>query len=248
MRAIHTMADAFETAAIVSPRQRLHEDVVDPFRASPNGQRDGNTASISLAAVKADAELQALIRSANQNLGALGYTEHGFRHVGLVATIARNVLRSIGFDARQQELAAISGHLHDIGNVVNRHGHARTGALLAHSILQRFGANPDDTALVMGAIGSHEDDGPVGDAVHAVSAALILADTADVHRSRVRNPDPASFDRHDRVSFAATSSKLFVAPESEYDHPRSRNRHRAGSCNALLRGILTPHAYVTPRC
>lgn len=185
----------------------------DPFAATPNGKVEPATASVTLAQVKADPEVQALVRAANGNLGTLGYTEHGFRHVGLVANIARNVLKRMGFDDRHQELAAVSGYLHDIGNVVNRHGHARTGALLAHSILTRLGADPNDTAIVMGAIGSHEDEGHVGEPVHAVSAALILADKADVHRSRVRNPDPTNFDQHDRVNYAATSSRLLVDPE-----------------------------------
>jgi metal-dependent HD superfamily phosphatase/phosphodiesterase len=165
--------------------------------------------------VKADPEVQALIRNANRNLGAIGYTEHGFRHVGLVANIARNVLKRAGFDPRQQELAAIAAYLHDIGNVVSRSGHAQSSAVLAHSILSRLGASPEDVAIVMGAIGSHEDSEHAGEPVHAVSAALILADKADVHRSRVRNPDPTSFDQHDRVNYAATSSKLRVDPEAK---------------------------------
>ena len=181
----------------------------------PDREEPAVRASISLDKIKEDPEVQALIRNANRNLGAIGYTEHGFRHVGLVANIARNVLKRTGYDARQQELAAISGYLHDIGNVVSRHGHAATGAILAHDILSRLGASPEDTAVVMGAIGSHEDERQSGDPVHAVSAALILADKADVHRSRVRNPDPTNFDQHDRVNYAATSSKLRVDPEAK---------------------------------
>lgn len=215
VRVTFLMANASGITTTGSTRSLRREDDLDPFRVAPNGTHDEDPASVTLADVKADAEVQALIRNANRNLGALGYTEHGFRHVGLVANIARNVLKRIGFDARQQELAAISGYLHDIGNVVNRHDHARTGALLAHSVLNRLGANPEDIAVVMGAIGSHEDEGHVGDAVHAVSAALILADKADVHRSRVRNPDPTNFDQHDRVNYAATSSKLLVDPDQK---------------------------------
>jgi hypothetical protein len=43
-----------------------------------------------------------------------------------------------------------------------------------------------------------------------VAAALILADKSDVHRSRVRNPDFASFDIHDRVNYAVENSVLKV--------------------------------------
>lgn len=172
--------------------------------------------SLSLEAVRTDPEAQAYIRQANKNLGVLGFTEHGFRHVGLVANIARNVVRLLDYDPRQQELAAIAGYLHDIGNVISRHGHASTGALLASPILNRLGMAPEDAAIVLGAIGSHGDDsGRLGEPVHPVSAALILADKSDVHRSRVRNNDPASFDQHDRVNYAATSSFLRVAPEAK---------------------------------
>ena len=87
--------------------------------------------------------------------------------------------------------------------------------MLAHEILTRLGADPEDTAIVMGAIGSHEDEGHMGDPVHAVSAALILADKSDVHRSRVRNPEQTAFDQHDRVNYAATSSRLYVDPEQK---------------------------------
>jgi metal-dependent HD superfamily phosphatase/phosphodiesterase len=182
---------------------------------APAAANNAQDASVTLDQVKNDPEVQALVRNADRNLGAIGYTEHGFRHVGLVANIARNILKKMGFDSRQQELAAISGYLHDIGNVVSRLDHSRTGALLAHQMLRRLGASPEDTAVVMGAIGSHEDEGHLGEPVHAVSAALILADKSDVHRSRVRNTDPTTFDQHDRVNYAATSSFLRVDPKAK---------------------------------
>jgi metal-dependent HD superfamily phosphatase/phosphodiesterase len=167
-------------------------------------------ASVTLAEVKADPEVHVLISAANENLGVIGYTDHGFRHAEIVARDARVILRRTGYSRREQDLAAVSGYLHDIGNVVGRHGHAQSGALLAHSILTRMRTAPQDTAIVMGAIGSHEDEGSMGDPVHAVSAALILADKADVHRSRVRQPDPLTIDVHDRVNYAATSSHLHI--------------------------------------
>ncbi len=181
---------------------------VEPTDASTD---DRTVASIDAETVRNDPEVRAFITQANINLGVLGFTEHGFRHVGLVSNIARNVLARLGYDERQQELAAIAGYLHDIGNVVSRHGHASTGAMLAYPILTRLGMDPEDTAVVLGAIGSHGDDGGrLGEPVHPVSAALILADKSDVHRSRVRNTDESTFDQHDRVNYAATSSFLRV--------------------------------------
>lgn len=161
--------------------------------------------------VRSDPEVAALVERANESLAVLGYTEHGVRHVTLVSRIGRNVLRHLGYDSEHQELVSIAGYLHDIGNVISRYDHAHTSALLAHSILNRLGMPPRDVAIIMGAIGSHGDDsGRLGEAVHPVGAALILADKSDVHRSRVRNPEPASFDQHDRVNYASESSFLRV--------------------------------------
>ena len=193
---------------VTIPEPRFGKGGVDPETAAAD---DRTQSSLMLDVVRADAEVQAFIAQANRSLGVLGFTEHGFRHVGLVASIARNVMRRLGYDPRHQELAGISGYLHDIGNIVSRHGHATTGAVISHSILCRLGMNPEDTAVVMGAIGSHGDDhGRLGEPVHPVSAAVILADKSDVHRSRVRNNDPTSFDEHDRVNYATTSSFLRV--------------------------------------
>jgi metal-dependent HD superfamily phosphatase/phosphodiesterase len=192
---------------------RIGRTDVAPESAAASSKTE---ASIGLDLVRADPEVQAYIRQANKNLGVLGFTEHGFRHVGLVSNIARNVLRLLDYDNRQQELAAIAGYMHDIGNVISRHGHATSGALLAHPILSRLNMTPDDTAIVLGAIGSHGDDsGRLGEPVHPVSAALILADKSDVHRSRVRNNDPNTFDQHDRVNYAATSSFLRVNSDAK---------------------------------
>src|SRR5918999_2653102 len=132
--------------------------------------------------IKDDEEVQAYIRQANKNLGAAGYTEHGFRHVGLVANIARNVLRLLGHSARDPELAAIAYYLHDIGNVISRSGHSVSGALLAKPILERHEMPPSEMVHVLGAIGAHDSDAAGGTAepVSAISAALMLADKTDV--------------------------------------------------------------------
>lgn len=174
------------------------------------------TLDLTFSDIEHDEEIRAMIAAANHNLGVLGYTEHGFRHVGLVATIARGVMQRLGYDKRMQELAAIAGFTHDIGNVVSRHGHASTGAVIAHQILTARGMKPEDVIVIMSAIGSHGDDaGKLGEPVHPVSAALILADKSDVHRSRVRISEPADFDEHDQMNYATTSSFLRVDPEAE---------------------------------
>lgn len=165
---------------------------------------------LTLAELKEDPIVQGYIEGGNKHLEAIGYTEHGLRHVGLVSHIASNILEKLEFTQRECELAAIAGYLHDIGNAVNRVSHAQTGAIMASHILERHGMNPEEIAIVIGAIGNHDEAD--GHPVNNVSAALILADKSDVHRSRVRNPDLATFDIHDRVNYAVEHSFIRVYP------------------------------------
>jgi len=180
------------------------------------------TTLVTVAQVRADPEVVAFVQQANEALRGLGYTEHGQRHAGLVGNVAENVLIRLGFDERVGQLAQVAGYLHDIGNLLHREHHAQSSALMAWQILKRLGMSTDEIALVMNAIGNHEEER--GTATNPVSAAVIIADKADVHRSRVQNPDPATFDIHDRVNYAATRSfvrvdadKRVIALELEID-------------------------------
>jgi len=167
---------------------------------------------ITLEDVKKDPEVCCFIEMANAHLGAMGYTEHSFRHVELVANKAREIMSKFGNDQRLAELAAIAGYLHDIGNVVSRYNHSQVGALLAHKILTRLGMDCREAALIMGAIGNHDEE--EGQIVNEITAALVLADKTDVHRSRVRNQDKATFDIHDRVNYAVEDAVVEVDQES----------------------------------
>ncbi len=175
-------------------------------RTPIEARREGPT----LEAVKADPEVRAFIRSANAQTGAIGYTEHGERHANTSADGARFILKSLGHEARRCEVAAIAAYLHDIGNVVTRMNHGQTGALLARHILEGLGFDTEEIATVMGAIANHEEQ-EGGLPVSAVSAAVIIADKSDVHRSRVRNPKTTAFDIHDRVNYAVTASEIKVS-------------------------------------
>ena len=163
---------------------------------------------LTLDDIKRDPEVEAYIAKADEYTGAIGYTEHGARHANLVASIGGNVLRRLARPERSIHLAAIAGYLHDIGNVVGRVNHEHTGALLASRILCRLGMDPIEMAIVMGAVGNHEEQ--TGDPVSDVGAAVIVSDKSDVHRTRVRNPDPTTFDIHDRVNHAVEHSFLRV--------------------------------------
>lgn len=158
--------------------------------------------------IRREPEVKTYIEKANEQMSALGYTEHGFRHAGNVAEMARSIPVSLGLDPRYAELAAIAGYMHDIGNAINRNRHGETGAVMAFSILSRLGMPTDEIATIIAAIGNHEEE--LGSPVSIVGASLILADKADVHRSRVQNPNPLSFDIHDRVNHAVQHSELRV--------------------------------------
>ena len=158
--------------------------------------------------VKNDRAVKAYIAKADESLSALGYTEHSFAHVGLVANTAKYILETLGYDPHQIELAQIAGYLHDIGNVVNRVDHSQSGAVMAFRILDNMEMDPEDIATIIAAIGNHDEG--TGVPVNAVAAALILADKSDVRRSRVREKDSSKFDFHDRVNYSVQKGSLRI--------------------------------------
>ena len=158
--------------------------------------------------IRRDAAIRTYITQADASLEALGFTEHSFAHVGRVAETAGYILRTLGHPERTVELAKIAAYLHDIGNLVNRAEHSQSGAVMAFRILDKMGFPAEEIALITTAIGNHDEG--TGVPVNAVAAALILADKADVRRSRVRNTDPATFDIHDRVNYSVKKSALKI--------------------------------------
>jgi metal-dependent HD superfamily phosphatase/phosphodiesterase len=164
---------------------------------------------ITLDDIKHNHEVDVYLRRSFEYLLSLGFNEHGLRHASLIADLSASVLRELRYADREQQLAAIAGYMHDIGNMVNRFNHGHAGAMLAYGILGKMGMPPEELALVLSAIGNHEED--YGHAVNPIAAALILADKSDVHRSRVCNTkDVATFDIHDRVNYAAEKSHLHI--------------------------------------
>jgi metal-dependent HD superfamily phosphatase/phosphodiesterase len=199
-----------------------------PADAAPEASRDANggydaapqtspsetapavlvTDRITLAHVRASPEVNHYIERANEILGAIGYTEHGKRHHRLCAKRARELLEALGRPRRVCELAEVAAYLHDIGNIVNRNWHAQSGAQIAHSILCGMGMPVQEVTEIIAAIGHHDEVD--GFPVNALSAAVIIADKSDVHRSRVREKSTINFDIHDRVNYAVTRSVLSV--------------------------------------
>lgn len=163
--------------------------------------------------IKKDRATRAYITAADESLRALGYTEHSFAHVVSVADRAGDILSTLGYDAREVELAKIAGFMHDIGNLVNRSEHSQSGAVMAFRILDNMGMAPEEIAAVVTAIGNHDEG--TGVPVNAISAALILADKTDVRRSRVRNTELTTFDIHDRVNYSVAESTLDIDTDAK---------------------------------
>lgn len=164
--------------------------------------------AVTLDDVKKNNEFTALINLANHNLEVLGYTEHGYRHVGYVSKTTANILSELEYDTRTIELGAIAGYIHDIGNAINRKNHGFTGASMAYGILLKMGMAGNEIAQIVAAIGNHEEENGVP--VNAISAALIIADKSDAHRSRVRKETFDSKDIHDRVNMSIKKNYLAI--------------------------------------
>jgi metal-dependent HD superfamily phosphatase/phosphodiesterase len=141
-----------------------------------------------LEAVRNHPDVVEFLRKGDEVLGALGYTEHGTRHASLVAHIAYNVLERLDYPAEVAELAA----------------------MVAYHVLRELQFTPAEYATIMSAIGNHDEE--MGRVLDPVSAALILGDKSDVHRSRVRDPRTTASDIHDRVNYSAERSFLNVDP------------------------------------
>ena len=166
---------------------------------------------ITIQDIKNNSSVKTYIQKADESLIALGYTEHSFPHVTKVSEMAKYILLTLGYSKREAELAQIAGYLHDIGNVINRIDHAQSGAVMAFRILDRMGADPEEIATIITAIGNHDEATAVP--VNPIAAALILADKTDVRDTRVRNHDFTQFDIHDRVNYSVKNSSTVINPE-----------------------------------
>lgn len=182
--------------------------------------------------IRKNEEINALIEQGNRVLKVMGYTEHSKRHAMKVSSAAGTLLEELGYSAHEVELARIAGYMHDIGNAVNRHDHAHSGALLAYQILRGLGMPLSDILIITTAIGHHDEQ--TGTAVDPVSAALILADKTDVRRNRVQNQNIAKFDAHDRVNYAALEVKLHLKDEKDRKKKKRKTEAAAESSAAAM--------------
>ena len=163
---------------------------------------------ITFEQIKNNETIRTYIQKADESLSALGFTEHSFAHVGMVAETSKYILQTLDYPARTIELVQIAAWLHDIGNLVNRTDHSQSGAVMAFRILGEMGMEPEEIGEIVTAIGNHDEG--TGVPVSPMAAALMLADKSDVRRSRVRNTDEKTFDIHDRVNYSVRKAELKI--------------------------------------
>ena len=163
--------------------------------------------------IKQNPDIHTYIKNADAAVEAQGYTEHSFAHVEKVAEYVRMILEGLDCDDRKVELGMIAAYLHDIGNVINRVDHAQSGAVMAFRLLDNLNMPADEICDIISAIGNHDEG--TAQPLNAITAALIIADKADVRRSRVRNIGDLAHDIHDRVNFAVESSNLSFSEDKK---------------------------------
>jgi putative nucleotidyltransferase with HDIG domain len=170
------------------------------------------------AQVQLDQEITDFINLSDEHITVLGYTEHGLRHVKIVAERAGELMEALGYTPTEVDHARVAGYLHDIGNFISRHDHGQTGACLLYQILKRYNLSNRELGVILGAVGSHEEQ--YGQAFNNIAAAVIIADKSDVHRTRVKSYDRNKRDIHDDVNYAVTDSRLEVDLENRDIHLR----------------------------
>lgn len=166
--------------------------------------------SLTLNEIKKDERINAFIDQTDIYMKALGYTDHGRRHLNIVSERAQKIARHLKLSPQDQELAAIAGWCHDMGNFLGRTQHHYWAAMLFAQCFMNEKKDALAITKIMQAITSHDkDDLKITD---KITACLIIADKSDVHRTRVLVKDKKSImaDIHDRVNYAVTDNKLFV--------------------------------------
>ncbi|MFW5788289.1 MAG: HD domain-containing protein [Halanaerobiales bacterium] len=165
---------------------------------------------LTLKDIKNDSDFKLMIKKANDYLSERGYTEHGFRHVNYVANLTASILEQLDYSRKKVELGAIAGYLHDVGNMFNRKHHGVSGANIVYNELRRKSLIPlDDICKITTAIANHEEE--IGQPVSPITAAFILADKSDAHRTRANKENADAI--HDRVNFAIKDSRVEVDPD-----------------------------------
>ncbi|MDR1940738.1 MAG: HD domain-containing protein [Endomicrobium sp.] len=165
------------------------------------------TTELTFENIKKNREIQTYLEFTDRAFALMGYKEHGRHHALYCSDIAGQILQYLGYGQREQELAKIAAYLHDIGNVVSKHDHDQSGAVMFLNFLN-LTSYDDEAFAVASAIGCHEDKNM--DPVSPIAAALVLGDKTDVRHERLRTDDLRSLDKHSKVIAACRKVDVIV--------------------------------------
>ncbi|MDR1401104.1 MAG: HD domain-containing protein [Endomicrobium sp.] len=138
----------------------------------------------------------------------IGRRSYDKSHALRTAKIAERVLKYLGYKEREQELAKIAAYMHDIGNIISKHGHDQSSAMMFLNIVDRY---DEDVFTVVSAIGCHEDE--TVEPVSPVAAALVIGDKTDVSHERIGAGDLYDLDKHSLVAAACKKVSVIVNKE-----------------------------------
>lgn len=163
--------------------------------------------------IEKNEKIKILLKQADMIFASLGYKKHGLRHAKLSADIAGNIYKFLDLDPDEAELAKIAAYMHDIGNALSTQYHEMSGSVLTEKILRQEHVKFEYARKIIEAVGNHEvrEVSPPS----AITAAVILADKTDIHRSRVRKYKQKDLDTHTRVNLACNKSFLRVNKEKK---------------------------------
>lgn len=168
-----------------------------------------NSKKITFNDVRKNPYILEFINKSSRALGFYNYTDHGVDHLNLVAQRCREISEKISFSKKNQELCAIAGFCHDMGNFIDRKNHEHWGALLFQTVFQDK-MPPKDMVIIMQAIANHDDYH--AKILNSIGAILVIADKSDVRKTRVVTKDSRIIEKdiHNRVNFAVEENHLDI--------------------------------------
>ncbi|HRZ29595.1 MAG TPA: HD domain-containing protein [Candidatus Paceibacterota bacterium] len=140
----------------------------------------------------------------------MSLTEHGLKHAEFVSNRALEIAKSIGLNAKHQDLILVASYTHDIGNFLSRTYHHYLGSMFLFEIFKEK-IDIKDLTIIMQAVANHDKEEMK--LVHPVSAVIVIADKSDVRRERVLEKDGQKIqaDIHDRVNYATIENKILIS-------------------------------------
>jgi metal-dependent HD superfamily phosphatase/phosphodiesterase len=166
-----------------------------------------NKILLTFEGIRDNLEIQTYLEFTDKAFAIMGYTEHGQGHALRSAMTAENVLKSLGYSVREQELAKVATYMHDIGNMVSTHCHDQSSAVIFLNVIDEI-LYRDEVFAVATAISGHEDKKM--NPVSSIAAALVLGDKTDIRCERIRTKDMFLIDKHSLIIAACRRAEVIV--------------------------------------